>query len=524
MFRYAALVVVASSCLAQTYPTPIEGDYTVNDFVFKSGEKLADLRLHYTTIGTPARDVSGRVNNAVLIMHGTGGTGRAFLDEQFAGVLFSKDQPLDANRYFIILPDAIGTGKSSKPSEGLHQKFPHYDYDDMVHAQYLLVHDGLHVDHLRLVMGTSMGAMHTWAWGETYPDFMDALMPLASAPVEIAGRNRILRDMIIDSIRSDPDFNNGEYTKPVRGLVAAEYALYVMTSCPLCQHKSAPTREAADTAFAEIKPRADHLDANDMLYQYESSATYNPQPNLGKIKAPLYAINSADDQVNPPELGILEREIKNVPHGRFILLPISDQTRGHRTHSRPVVWQKYLVELLNESQLCRVRISTTKGDFVVEIHSAWAPLGAQHFRDLAAARYFDNSRFFRVVPHYIAQFGIAGDPAVASAWRDRTIADDPVRASNTRGTLGFAMTGPGKRATQLYINLVDNVQLDGQGFAPIGRVVEGMDVVDRLYSAYGETSGGGMRAGRQAPLFEGGNAWLDAHFPELDKILFATLL
>ncbi len=525
MFRCLALFAIGVCCFAQTtYPPPVEGDYTVHDFVFKSGEKLGDLRLHYTTIGAPTRDASGRVNNAVLIMHGTGGNGRGFLAEQFAGVLFGKDQPLDANRYFIILPDAIGTGKSSKPSDGLHQKFPHYDYDDMVHAQYLLVHDGLHVDHLRLVMGTSMGAMHTWVWGETYPDYMDALMPLASAPVEIAGRNRILRDMIIDSIRSDPDFNNGEYTKPIRGLVSAEYALSIMTSCPLCQHKSAPTREAADRAFAAIKARAANLDANDMVYQYESSATYNPQPNLGKIKAPLYAINSADDQVNPPELGIVEREIKNVPHGRFILIPISDETRGHGTHTRAVVWQKYLVELLHESEQYRVRIGTSKGDFVLEIHPAWAPLGAQHFRDLVAVNYFDNSRFFRVVPKYIAQFGIAGDPAVASAWRGRTIADDPVRASNTRGTLGFAMTGPGKRATQLYINLVDNVQLDGQGFAPIGRVAEGMDVVERLYSGYGETSGGGMRAGRQAPLFEGGNAWLDAHFPNLDRLLAATLL
>ena len=535
MFRFSALTCLAvCAAWAQTYPAPVEGDFTVHDFAFKSGQKLADLRLHYTTIGTPARDTSGRVNNAVLIMHGTGGNGRGFLDARFAGVLFGKGQPLDANRYFIILPDAVGSGKSSKPSDGLHQKFPHYDYSDMVHAQYLLVRDGLHVDHLRLVTGASMGAMHTWMWGEMYPDFMDALMPLASAPVEIAGRNRVLRDIIIDSIRSDPDFHDGEYTKPIRGLIAAEYALYIMTSCPLCEYKSAPTRAAADTAFEAIKARAAHLDANDMVYQYESSATYNPQPDLGKIKAPLYAINSADDQVNPPELGILEREIKNVPRGRYILIPISDKTEGHRTHSRPIVWQQYLLELLKESEPhtaasqpapaeFRVRIATTKGDFSLEIHRDWAPAGVDHFYALLRARYFDNSRFFRVVPRYIAQFGIAGEPSVAAFWKERTIEDDPVRQSNTRGTIGFAMTGPGKRATQLYINLADNSRLDSQGFAPIGRVGQGMDVVDSLYSEYGETSGGGMRAGRQAPMFESGNAWLDAHFPHLDKLISAAV-
>jgi len=235
-------------------------------------------------------------------------------------------------------------------SDGLHQRFPHYDYYDMVRAHYLLAHDGLKVDHLRLAMGTSMGAMHTWLWGELYPDFMDALMPLASAPIEIAGRNRILRDMIIDSIRTDPDFHDGEYTTHIRGLYAAEYALYIMTSSPLQQQKSAPTKAAADEAFQQIKRRALNLDANDFVYQVESSRTYNPEPDLEKIRVPLYAVNSADDEVNPPELGILEREIRHVAHGRYILIPISDETRGHGTHSRPIVWQKYLLELLAESE------------------------------------------------------------------------------------------------------------------------------------------------------------------------------
>jgi homoserine O-acetyltransferase/O-succinyltransferase len=536
MSRFALLLGLAFSCFAQTGPPggwgDTEHDYTVPDFEFKTGEKLPALRLHYTTLGAPTRDAAGRVNNAVLIMHGTGGNGRAFLSAQFAGVLFGKGQPLDSSRYFIILPDAIGHGKSNKPSDGLHQKFPKYDYDDMVRADYLLIHDGLHVDHLRLVMGTSMGAMHSWVWGEMYPDFMDALMPLASAPIQIAGRNRIFRDMVIDSIRSDPDFHDGEYTHPIRGLYAAEYALYMMTSSPLQQQKSAPTRDAADAAFQAIKARADKLDANDMVYQYESSRNYNPEPGLGKIEAPLYAINSADDEVNPPELGILEREIKKVRRGRYILIPTSDETRGHGTHSRPAVWQQYLLELLKESEphtasvpdVYSVTIATTKGAFTLEIHRDWAPRGADRFYELVRAHYFDDSRFFRVVPNYIAQFGIAGNPAVASAWREKTIPDDPVRESNARGTIAYAMTGPGARSTELYINLADNRRLDAQGFAPIGLVSAGMDVVDSLYSGYGEASGGGMRAGHQSPLFESGNAWLDEHFPKLDKLLSATVL
>src|SRR5579863_7178812 len=227
---------------AADYPVPVEGDWIVRDFRFHTGEILPELRLHYTTVGAPSGE-------AVLIMHGTGGKGTGFLSDRFAGELFGPGQPLDASKYYIILPDAIGHGKSSKPSDGLHMKFPHYTYDDMVKADYLLVHDGLHVDHLRLVMGTSMGAMHTWVGGETYPDFMDALMPLASAPVEIAGRNRMFRSMIMQAIRGDPDWNSGEYTKePINGLTAAEYALWMMGTSPLQLHKANPTHEKADEA------------------------------------------------------------------------------------------------------------------------------------------------------------------------------------------------------------------------------------------------------------------------------------
>ncbi|MGO9261375.1 MAG: alpha/beta fold hydrolase [Bryobacteraceae bacterium] len=545
MLRLLLTLAVSLACRAQTAPEPVEGDWVAHDFVFKSGEKLAELRLHYTTVGKPARDAAGRVRNAVLIMHGTGGSGRAFLGPGFGGELFGKDQPLDAGRFYIILPDAVGHGKSSKPSDGLRMKFPHYRYDDMVRAQYLLIHDGLGVDHLRLVMGTSMGAMHTWVWGEMYPDFMDALMPLASAPVEIAGRNRMFRAMIIQAIRNDPDWKNGEYTAPpANGLIAAQYALWMMTSSPLQLHKANPTHEKADEAVAALRQRALRTDANDMLYFYESSTGYNPSPDLEKIRAPLFAVNSADDEVNPPELGILEREIQRVPRGRYILIPTSGETRGHGTHSRAVVWKNYLLELLQLSEpraalmdphdavwaqaspaVFQVKVATTQGDFTIRAHRDWAPVGVDRFYNLVRAGFFDDSRFFRAVPDYIVQFGIPGQPRVAAVWRNQTMPDDPPHGDNARGLVAYAMTGPGARTTQLYINLRDNSdRLAGQGFAPIGQVVEGMDVVDRLYSGYGESSGGGMRAGKQDKMFEGGNAWLDSGFPMLDRLLWAGIL
>lgn len=336
-------MLALSAALAQTSS---EGDFTIPAFRFSSGETLAELRLHYTTLGAPARDASGRVNNAVLIMHGTTGNGRGFLSATFGGQLFGAGQPLDAGRYYIILPDAIGHGKSSKPSDGLRARFPRYDYDDMVRADYQLLTEHLKVDHLRLVMGTSMGGMHTWVFGTMYPDFMDALMPLASAPVEIAGRNRMFRAMVIDAIRNDPEWQDGNYSKPIRGLIAAQYSMYMMTSSPLQAHAASPTRDQADADFRRLVQRAYTFDANDMLYAYESSRNYNPAPLLGRIKAPLVAINSADDEVNPPELGLLEREIKKVARGRYILIPTSMATRGHGTHSRPELWREHLVELL----------------------------------------------------------------------------------------------------------------------------------------------------------------------------------
>jgi homoserine O-acetyltransferase/O-succinyltransferase len=338
------------SAWAANWPEVTEGDYIVKNFRFADGETLPELKLHYRTLGKIHKDKNGHVDNAVLIMHGTGGSGGQFINDRFAGELFNPGEPLDATKYFIVLPDDIGHGKSSKPSDGLHMKFPHYDYDDMVLSNYELLTKHLKVDHMRLVMGTSMGAMHTWVWGETYPDFMDALMPLASLPVQIGGRNRMFRKMFMDAIRNDPEWNNGEYAKQPRGLVDALHILMIMGSVPLQWQKDYPTRDSADKYLAErIASLMKEDDANDSLYQVDSSRNYDPQSKLGTIKVALLAINSADDQINPPELGILEREIKNVPHGRALVIPISDATRGHSTHTWAAVWKDQLVALLNQT-------------------------------------------------------------------------------------------------------------------------------------------------------------------------------
>jgi homoserine O-acetyltransferase len=333
-------------------PAPQEGDFVVHDFKFKSGETLAELKLHYTTLGTPERDSHGRVTNAVLILHGTGGDGHQFLRPQFSGVLFVAGGLLDAAKYFIILPDGIGHGKSSKPSDGLHAKFPRYDYDDMVAAQYALVTKGLKVNHLRFVMGTSMGCMHSFVWGETHPDFMDALMPLACLPVQIAGRNRMWRKMTMDAIKNDPAWNGGEYkSEPLDGLRAASDLLVIAGSAPLLMQKNWPTRDAADAYVQDtIGKDLATLDANDFLYQVDASRNYDPSAMLGTIRAPVMWVNSADDFINPPELGIAEKAVKQIAHGRFVLIPISEQTHGHGTHTWAAVWQSYLAELLKETE------------------------------------------------------------------------------------------------------------------------------------------------------------------------------
>jgi homoserine O-acetyltransferase len=331
---------------------PIENDYVVRDFHFASGETMPELRLHYTTMGKPHKDSSGKVTNAVLIMHGTGGSGRSLINDRFSGVLFQRGQLLDAEKYFIILPDAIGHGVSSRPSDGLRAHFPRYNYQDMVAAQYALVTKGLDVNHLRLVMGTSMGCMHTFMWGEAYPDMMDALMPLACLPVQIAGRNRVWRELAIDAIRSDPQWMNGDYAgEPAAGLRTAAGLLLIAGSAPIQMQISLPTSNAADEFVQKYLEREiPSLDANDLLYQISASRDYDPSAGLEKIKAPLLQINSGDDFINPPELGIAEREIKRVKLGRFILLPASDQTHGHGTHTWAALWQQYLAELLQTSK------------------------------------------------------------------------------------------------------------------------------------------------------------------------------
>lgn len=331
-------------------PTATEGDYLIKGFTFTSGETLPELRIHYHTLGKAARDSAGVVRNAVLIGHGTGGSGDAFLRPQFAGELFGPGQPLDATKFFIVLPDGIGHGKSSKPSDGLHARFPHYGYTDMVTAEFRLLTEGLGVNHARLIMGTSMGGMHTWVWGEQHPDFMDALMPLASLPTQISGRNRVWRRTIIEAIRNDPDWHGGDYRAQPPSLKTGAAMLWLMGSNPVIRQHEAPTLAEADKVMDEYV--ADYVktgDANDLMYALDASHDYDPGPQLEKIRAPLLAVNSADDLINPPELGILEREVKRVPHGRAIVIPYSAETRGHQTHSYPALWKKDLLELLRPS-------------------------------------------------------------------------------------------------------------------------------------------------------------------------------
>jgi homoserine O-acetyltransferase len=336
----------------QSFPSPLEGDFSTSNFEFESGEKLDHLNLHYATLGKPVIGKNGLVKNAILVMHGTTGSSKDLLTERFSGHLFGPGQILDASRYYIVFTDAIGHGKSSRPSDGLHMKFPKYTYKDMVKAQYILLTEGLKVNHLRLAIGTSMGAMHTWVWGYTYPDFMDALMPLASLPVEIAGRNRMMRKMAINLIEMDPEWKGGEYTQePKLGLSGAISSLIFMSSSPLQMQKTAPTRVQAEELLDKTETRyLSILDANNVIYAFDASRNYNPDPYLDKIKAPLLAINSADDEVNPPELGIMEKEIVKVAKGKYILLPISDQTSGHGTHSNPVVWGQYLKQFMADTE------------------------------------------------------------------------------------------------------------------------------------------------------------------------------
>ena len=332
----ATLLLVVAAIQGDT------GNFVIRDFRFASGGTLAELRIHYRTLGHPRRDATGVVRNAVLILHGTGGSGNQFLSPLFASELYGAGQPLDTNTHYLILPDNIGHGRSSKPSDGLRARFPHYAYEDLVAAQYRLVTDGLGVNHLLLVMGTSMGCMHSWMWAERHPDFMDGLVPLACIPTQIAGRNRMWRRMIIDDIKGDPDWRNGDYTMQPRGLRAALQLLFIAGSAPLVQQRAGPTRDSADAFITHwLDTRYVDADANDLLYQVDASRDYDPSGDLERITVPVLAINSADDFINPPELGLMERLIPRVKNARYVLIPTSERTRGHGTHTTAAVWKEY---------------------------------------------------------------------------------------------------------------------------------------------------------------------------------------
>lgn len=348
----ACTTVMVSGATSQprqaNYPTPVQADYVLKDFHFRSGETLPEVRMHYRSVGAIEKDAQGVARNVVLVMHGTGGTGAQFIRPEFAGELFGPGELLDAAHYFIVMPDDLGHGQSTKPSDGLHAKFPHYGYLDMIEAEYRLLTEGLGVNHLRLVMGTSMGGMHTWLWGEEHPDFMDALMPLASLPTQIAGRNRAWRRVIIDAITHDPAWQGGEYATEPPSLRIAGQMLFLVSDNPVRRQNASPTLMKADqTLDAYVDNYVRSNDANNVLYAFRASEDYDPGPKLGQITAPLLAINTADDLINPPELGVLEREIAKVPHGRAVVIPRSDRTAGHGTHTLAAVWKSYLDELLN---------------------------------------------------------------------------------------------------------------------------------------------------------------------------------
>ena len=336
---------------AATWPTRA-GDVVLKDFRFGDGETLPVLRMHYTTLGWPHRNVSGEIDNAVMVLHGTGGSGWQFLRPQFADELYGPGQPLDIRRYFIILPDNIGHGRSSKPSDGLRMRFPKYDYDDLIEAQRRMLVEGLGVRHLRLIMGTSMGCMQSFVWGETHPEFASALMPLACEPIEIAGLNRMWRQLAINGIKADPAWQGGDYkAQPMTGLRGAENLLFVAGAAPLYYQAQYPTRQlAGDYAEERVSMGLKELDANDLIYQLDSSRNYNPWPGLEKITAPMTWINSADDFINPRNLTIPQQAVRRMKNARFRLIAETAETRGHGTHTWAKFWKADLISLLARSE------------------------------------------------------------------------------------------------------------------------------------------------------------------------------
>jgi homoserine O-acetyltransferase len=329
-----------------------EQDILLKDFRFRDGERLPELRMHVTTLGQPHRNGAGQIDNAVMVLHGTGGSGKQFLQPQFADELYGPGEPLDIRRIYVILPDNIGHGGSSKPSDGLRMHFPKYDYADMIEAQHRTLTEGLGITHMRLIMGTSMGCMHSFMWGETYPDFASALMPLACEPIEIAGLNRMWRQLAINGIQADPAWRGGEYlAEPLVGLRAAQNLLFVAGAAPLLYQAQYPTRAAA-SAYAEQRVAAaiKTLDANDLIYQLDSSRDYDPWPSLERIRVPLTWINSADDFINPRNLPVPAQALKRMPTARFRLIPESAETHGHGTHSWAKFWKAELSALLARSR------------------------------------------------------------------------------------------------------------------------------------------------------------------------------
>jgi homoserine O-acetyltransferase/O-succinyltransferase len=343
MMAVIALIAISTAAHSADYPTPKEGDWIARDFKFHTGEMVPELRLHYTTIGEPSGD-------PVLVLHGTTGSGTSMLTPAFAGELFGAGQPLDAGKYYIILPDAIGAGKSSKPSDGMRTKFPRYNYDDMVAAQYQLLTEGLGIKRLRLVLGNSMGGMHAWLWGVTHPEFMDAVVPMASQPTQMSGRNWMMRRLLIDAVRNDPDWNGGNYTSQPAALRVANVWFGLATNGgDQALYKAAPTREKADKVVEERLAAPFNVDANDFLYQWDASRDYDPAPVLDRIQASVLAINSADDERNPPGLGIMERELKRIRNAKLLIIPASEETRGHGTTGMAKFYKQELQELLRKA-------------------------------------------------------------------------------------------------------------------------------------------------------------------------------
>ena len=343
LLRLAFCITFASFAHAATaadYPAPKEASAILKNFRFSAGEVMPEVRINYVTVGEPSGE-------PVLILHGTTGSGAGMLNAAFAGELFGPGQPLDARRYYVILPDAIGAGKSTKPSDGLRAAFPKYNYDDMVDGQYRLLTEHLGIKHLRVIVGNSMGGMQTWIWGVKYPAFMDALVPMASQPSEMSSRNWMLRRLIIDSIKNDPEWNGGNYTKQPKSLqFASVFFGIAKLGGNQGLYKAAPTREKADAILNQRLTAPFVGDANDHLYQWDSSRDYNPSPGLERIQATLLAINAADDERNPPETGIMDREIKRVKNGRVFLIPGSELTAGHGTTGQAKFWKQQLAELL----------------------------------------------------------------------------------------------------------------------------------------------------------------------------------